>query len=245
MRDHAATPTTRRLPLLLLLLAAAITPTLARRAGGGFGGGGFSRSRPVSSGYGYRPTFTPAAAPFRPPSTGATTGRIPGGAAVPMAGGAAGAASALGRGGRSSTSLVVPFALGAGSGLLISSALRSGQRCGDGRLVCYREACAQAQGMCAGARGLPLARAPCPIGFAECWAAGGAGGSGGAAFVCNGKANPSGPSDVQASCVSNGEDEEGEDGLLPGAAARSGAGGRGGAVAAAAMAAASAVLLLV
>jgi hypothetical protein len=219
---------------LVLLVAALATPgATARRAGGGggFGRSSFSsRSAPVSSGYSYKPTFTPAGAPAKPAAASAAKPASGGG--FGSTAGLAGAASSgalLGRR-RSSTPLIVPFALGAGGGLLVSSALRSGQRCGDGRLECYREACAQAQGQCGPAAGRPLARAPCPPAnrgsFAECWAAGG--GSSEPDFVCNGKANPSGPSDVEAFCLT--PDVEGEGGGNGGrnGALRALAGGGGG-----------------
>lgn len=192
---------------LALLLVAATAPASARRAGGGFGG--FSRSSssraPVSSGYSYKPTYTPAAAAPKPASTSAPRPAGGFGSTAGIAGAASSGGALLGRR-RTSSPLIVPFALGAGGGLLVSSALRSGQRCGDGRLECYREACAQAQGQCAPAAGKALRRAPCPAGsgFAECWASEASSSSNDEAapdFVCNGKANPSGPSDVQAACL--------------------------------------------
>ena len=229
--------------LSALLLALLASPAAARRAGGGFGGGfGRASSRPVSSGYGYRPTFTPAAG-AAPKATPAAAGRPLGAgaasSAVPMAGGAAGAMRA-----RTRTPLIVPFALGAGSGLLVSSALRSGQRCGDGRLECYRDACSQALSSCSAARGARLARAPCPPGFGECWAAGPEGAAGGqeAAFVCNGRANPVGPSDVQATCM-GGEEEDGGAGGGAGGAVAS-ASGRGGRAAAGGLAVTLAAAML-
>jgi hypothetical protein len=207
--------------LLLLLLGGAS----ARRAGGGFGGSSFGRTKaaPVSSGYSYRPTFTPAAAGPKTGTTAPRPGGGGGGGGGSSVAGMSGAATAANLAARRPMPLIVPFALGAGGGLLVSSALRSGQRCGDGRLECYREPCAQAQGQCAPAAGAALARAPCPAGgaFAECWAAGGSAGQA-PDFVCNGKANPSGPSDVQAACLT--PDEAGGSG----GTTRNGGGGGGG-----------------
>jgi hypothetical protein len=139
-------------------------------------------SKPVSSGYGYKPSYRTTTPTFSAPKPGASAPFGSGGYASPsnfgnsFLGGKPGAASygssgsklptmpvkkplGSGYGYRPSrptnkmTSLAVPFAVGAGAGALTSAAFRSGQRsCGDGRLECFESACARARMQCPGAQ---------------------------------------------------------------------------------------------
>jgi len=159
-------------------------------------------SKPVSSGYGYKPSYKTTST-FSAPKPGASAPFGSAGYASPsnfgnsFLGGRPGAASygsskpptmpvkPYGSAGGSyrpskpskMTSLAVPFAVGAGAGALTSAAFRSGQRsCGDGRLECFESPCDRARMQCAPARDagrLRRVRCPSGLGFSECWAAGG------------------------------------------------------------------------